>query len=282
MSARCGLPPEQAEPSARPGIGIQAHRPAFSPGARRRIDRRDQRVVPRHHVVARGREALDRIEALEHGRDAVDHRVGAALVEMGVEMRYVRGEHDVGDGVLAYFGWPRAHEDDAERAVRAGLQLVEAITGLEPDAAVRLQARIGIATGRVVVGDLVGEGASREEAVVGDVPNSRPVASEISPRRPPYPFEPKKDPWSQYVSGSDRQMEKVLQSLSPDRDRCRTIGRTQELCSATRPSPCSTGRGQRKTRRGFPGGLLGHSITLHYARCCRGQCQAETRCGLQT
>jgi class 3 adenylate cyclase len=77
----------------------------------------------------------------------------------------------LGDGVVAYFGWPRAHEDDAERAVRAGLELVAAVARLEPQAAVRLQARVGIATGLAVVGDLIGEGAAREEAVVGDAPH---------------------------------------------------------------------------------------------------------------
>jgi class 3 adenylate cyclase/predicted ATPase len=77
----------------------------------------------------------------------------------------------LGDGVLVYFGWPTAHEDDAERAVRAGLQLVETIARLQPHADVRLQARIGIATGPAVVGDLIGEGASREETVVGETPN---------------------------------------------------------------------------------------------------------------
>ena len=77
----------------------------------------------------------------------------------------------LGDGVQAYFGWPRAHEDDAERAVRAGLELVGAIAQLAPLPEVHLRARVGIATGVVVVGDLIGEGASREEAVVGDVPN---------------------------------------------------------------------------------------------------------------
>jgi class 3 adenylate cyclase len=94
-------------------------------------------------------------------------RCSAAVVERfeGHIAKYL------GDGVLAYFGWPQAHEDDAERAVRAGLGLVQAIAQLEPHAAVRLQARIGIATGRVVVGELVGEGAAREEAVVGEVPN---------------------------------------------------------------------------------------------------------------
>jgi predicted ATPase/class 3 adenylate cyclase len=77
----------------------------------------------------------------------------------------------MGDGVLVYFGYPKAHEDDAERAVRAGLELVEAIARLEPQPDVRLGVRIGVATGRVVVGELVGEGASREESVVGETPN---------------------------------------------------------------------------------------------------------------
>jgi len=77
----------------------------------------------------------------------------------------------MGDGVLAYFGWPRAHEDEAERAVRAGLALTRAIGRLETPGGEALAARIGIATGLVVVGDLVGEGAAQEEAVVGETPN---------------------------------------------------------------------------------------------------------------
>ena len=77
----------------------------------------------------------------------------------------------MGDGVLAYFGWPVAHEDDAERAVRAGLAMIESIERLDSHADMQLRARAGIATGIVVVGDLIGEGASREEAVVGEVPN---------------------------------------------------------------------------------------------------------------
>ena len=77
----------------------------------------------------------------------------------------------MGDGVLAYFGFPRAHEDDAERAVRAGLDLVHAVASLETRAGETLKARVGVATGIVVVGDLVGEGSSQEQAVVGDTPN---------------------------------------------------------------------------------------------------------------
>jgi class 3 adenylate cyclase/predicted ATPase len=75
----------------------------------------------------------------------------------------------MGDGVLLYFGYPQAHEDDAERAVRAGLELVAAIGGLKTHAP--LQARVGIATGLVVVGDLIGSGASQEQAIVGETPN---------------------------------------------------------------------------------------------------------------
>ena len=77
----------------------------------------------------------------------------------------------MGDGVLACFGWPRAHEDDAERAVRAGLAIAGAIGRLLTPAGEPLAARVGIATGLVVVGGLVGEGAAREEVVVGDTPN---------------------------------------------------------------------------------------------------------------
>src|ERR1700756_3177134 len=77
----------------------------------------------------------------------------------------------MGDGALAYFGYPQAHEDDAERAVRAGLALVEAVPKLATQAGSSLQVRIGIATGLVVVGDLIGAGAAQEQAVVGETPN---------------------------------------------------------------------------------------------------------------
>jgi class 3 adenylate cyclase/predicted ATPase len=75
----------------------------------------------------------------------------------------------MGDGVLIYFGYPQAHEDDAERAVRAGLELVRAVGDLKTHAS--LQTRVGIATGLVVVGDLIGSGASQEQAIVGETPN---------------------------------------------------------------------------------------------------------------
>jgi class 3 adenylate cyclase/predicted ATPase len=77
----------------------------------------------------------------------------------------------MGDGVLAYFGYPQAHEHDAERAVLAGLALVEAVPKLITAVSTALQVRIGIATGLVVVGDLIGSGEAQERGVVGDTPN---------------------------------------------------------------------------------------------------------------
>jgi class 3 adenylate cyclase len=75
----------------------------------------------------------------------------------------------LGDGVLVYFGYPEAHEDDAERAVRAGLEVIASVIALKT--AVSLQTRVGIATGLVVVGDLIGSGDAQERGIVGETPN---------------------------------------------------------------------------------------------------------------
>ena len=75
----------------------------------------------------------------------------------------------MGDGVLIYFGYPQAHEDDAERAVRAGLQLIAGVAALKSP--VSLQTRVGIATGLVVVGDLIGSGEAQERGIIGETPN---------------------------------------------------------------------------------------------------------------
>jgi class 3 adenylate cyclase len=95
------------------------------------------------------------------------HRCCAEVVQQngGFVAKYI------GDGVLAYFGYPRAHEDDAERAIRTGLGLTEAVPKLATNAGLPLQVRIGLATGLVVVGDLIGSGAAQEQAVVGETPN---------------------------------------------------------------------------------------------------------------
>jgi class 3 adenylate cyclase len=76
----------------------------------------------------------------------------------------------MGDGVLAYFGWPHAHEDKAERAIRAGLELAEGVARLDTPVGRTLSARIGIATGLVMVGELIGKGPAQEQTVVGETP----------------------------------------------------------------------------------------------------------------
>jgi len=77
----------------------------------------------------------------------------------------------MGDGILAYFGYPETTEHSAERAVRAGLELIEKVGALKPIPGVTLSTRVGAATGQVIVGDLIGSGSSQERQVVGDTPN---------------------------------------------------------------------------------------------------------------
>src|SRR6516225_2478199 len=84
----------------------------------------------------------------------------------------------MGDGVLVYFGYPEAHEDDAERAVRAGLELIALVIALKATAS--LQTRVGIATGLVVVGDLTGSGEAQERGIVGETPNLAARLQEIA------------------------------------------------------------------------------------------------------
>jgi class 3 adenylate cyclase len=95
------------------------------------------------------------------------HRAVTAQVERfsGYVAKYM------GDGVLAYFGWPQAHEDDPVLAIETGLAVVDAVARLPEHLGSKPQVRIGIATGLVVVGELVGEGSAQEQAVVGETPN---------------------------------------------------------------------------------------------------------------
>jgi class 3 adenylate cyclase/predicted ATPase len=99
--------------------------------------------------------------------------VTAACHRRCTEIERHRGSvaHCSGDGLLAYFGYPDAHEHDVENAVRAGLTLVESIAQLSAGLDAQLQVRVGIATGLVVVGDLIGEGSAQEQSVVGEAPN---------------------------------------------------------------------------------------------------------------
>lgn len=96
------------------------------------------------------------------------YRAACASVVTAYDGRIARF---VGDGILVYFGYPRAHEDDAERAVRAGLDTIAAIRQLKTGAGERVELRIAIATGLVVVGDLISGDASEEHATIGDTPN---------------------------------------------------------------------------------------------------------------
>ena len=111
--------------------------------------------------------------ALSTRLDVEDLRDVIALYQRCVEETVRRFDGFIakfmGDGALVYFGYPEAHEDDPERAVRAGLELVAAVKGLQTPEP--LEARVGIATGLVVVGDVIGSGPSQEQAIVGKTPN---------------------------------------------------------------------------------------------------------------
>jgi predicted ATPase/class 3 adenylate cyclase len=113
--------------------------------------------------------------ALSKRLDPEDMRAVLTAYQNAVAGAVTRFEGNVakcmGDGVLCYFGYPHAHEDDAERAVRAGLAISQAVKSIATPLGDKLAARVGISTGVVVVGDLVGAGPAQEEAVVGDTPN---------------------------------------------------------------------------------------------------------------
>lgn len=155
IAALGGLPAAPPVPRPKP-------EPATASGGRGDAERRQLTVLFADMVgstaLAQGVDPEDVARVLRSFQDAA---AGSVTRYEGHVAKYM------GDGVLAYFGWPRAHEDDAERAVRAGLALVGATGDLEGS----LQVRVGIATGLVVVGDILGEGGSREETAVGETMN---------------------------------------------------------------------------------------------------------------
>ena len=142
---------------------------AAAPAASRPLDTAERRQLTVVFCDLVGSTALSARLDPEDMREIVGayHRCCADLITRvgGFVAKYM------GDGVLAYFGYPQAHEHDAERAIRAGLALVEAVPKLKTSASAPLQVRVGIATGLVVVGDLIGTGAAQEQAVVGETPN---------------------------------------------------------------------------------------------------------------
>src|SRR6516164_2751805 len=136
------------------GLGLEQYAPAF------RDNDVDHEVLPEltaDDLISIG------VTSVGHRRKLLDAVADTVGRFDGFVAKYM------GDGVLIYFGYPRAHEDDAERAVRAGLAVIEVVGRLP--AREDLRVRLGIATGLVVVGDLIGEGAAQERGVVGETPN---------------------------------------------------------------------------------------------------------------
>ena len=146
-----------------PAVGITAAAPAV-PGPPTSAERRQVTVMFSDLVGSTALSARMDPEDLREVISAYQNVVAETVRRFdGFVAKYM------GDGVLVYFGYPQAHEDDAERAVRAGLELIAAVTALESRAP--LQTRVGIATGLVVVGDLIGSGDTQERSIVGETPN---------------------------------------------------------------------------------------------------------------
>jgi class 3 adenylate cyclase/tetratricopeptide (TPR) repeat protein len=166
------LPPVSSATVATLGTSsrVSADAPAAAPVAAPEAERRQLTVMFCDLV---GSTALSTGMDPEDLRDVIasfQNRCSAAIRRYdGFVAKYM------GDGILVYFGYPRAHEDEAERSARAALDIVEAMAEL--NAAIRrppgveLAVRIGIATGPVIVGDQIGEGTASETAVVGETPN---------------------------------------------------------------------------------------------------------------
>lgn len=158
-------PPEPEVSAGATAIADEAPLRHSTPALRSEAERRQLTVML---VDLVGSTALSARLDPEEMRDVLRTYQNTVAGEIGRFEGYVA--KFMGDGVMAYFGWPRAHEDEAERAVRAGLAVVAAVARLSGGGEA-LACRVGIATGLVVVGDLIGEGAAREQAVVGDTPN---------------------------------------------------------------------------------------------------------------
>jgi class 3 adenylate cyclase/predicted ATPase len=176
------LPSLTAEDLKDLGVGIVGHRRklldaiaalrADAKAASPDVDRPPKDSAERRHVTVMFSDLVGST-ALSARMDPEDLREVISAYHRCVEDTVRRFDGFVakymGDGVLIYFGYPQAHEDDAEQAVRAGLELISAVTVLKAD--VSLQGRIGIATGLVVVGDLIGSGEAQERGIVGETPN---------------------------------------------------------------------------------------------------------------
>jgi class 3 adenylate cyclase len=179
------LPSLTAEDLKDLGVGLVGHRrklldaiaalraegnaKAISPGPVPTIDKSSKDTAERRHVTVMFSDLVGST-ALSARLDPEDLREFISSYQKCVAETVGRFDGFVakymGDGVLVYFGYPQAHEDDAERAVRAGLELIAAVASLNTRAS--LQSRVGIATGLVVIGDLIGSGEAHERGIVGE------------------------------------------------------------------------------------------------------------------
>ncbi len=160
---RLGGPPDQA-----PRLTDPATAPAVEPGLAPPSDAERRHLTVMFVDLVGSTEMATRMDA-EDMRDVItSYQNTVAGVVSGCEGFVAKF---MGDGVLCYFGWPRANEDDAERAVRAGLSIIDAVKITQAPNGSPLSTRVGIATGVVIVGDLIGSGATQEAAVVGETPN---------------------------------------------------------------------------------------------------------------
>jgi class 3 adenylate cyclase/tetratricopeptide (TPR) repeat protein len=143
--------------------------PAPTPAVAAQTSNAERRHITVMFCDMVGSSQLSTVLDPERNRDVVGAFLSCAATEVtnldGMVAAYL------GDGILAYFGYPTAHEDDAERAIRAGLSIIEAIGTLELGLDHRLQTRIGLASGVVVVGDLVAKGVAQQNAAIGETTN---------------------------------------------------------------------------------------------------------------
>jgi class 3 adenylate cyclase/predicted ATPase len=154
----------RTDASAQGPLGDPKAAPGVSPTPEDRAERRQVTVMFSDLVGSTALSARMDPEDLREVISAYQNCVAETVQRFGgFVAKYM------GDGVLVYFGYPQAHEDDAERSVRAALELVQAVGSLK--SSVPLQTRVGIATGLVVVGDLIGTGSAQEQTVVGETPN---------------------------------------------------------------------------------------------------------------
>jgi len=162
----CGQSLSAAPPSPSPTPSPQAD--TATPATRGENDAERRHLTVMFCDLA-GSTALSEALDPEDLRDVIGQFQNACAGQVEAYGGYVA--RYMGDGMLVYFGYPQAHEDDAERAVRAGLDIVGEIAKMEPRPGLKLQVRVGVATGHVVAGDVIGSGASEEHAVLGVTPN---------------------------------------------------------------------------------------------------------------